>query len=45
VDRLRDDVRTFRIDRITTVRTLREEFRLSRADACHTAGVADARTV
>jgi predicted DNA-binding transcriptional regulator YafY len=44
-DHLRDDVRSFRLDRIRTVRDLRTPFRLRRADAFTAAGEADARTV
>ncbi len=44
-DRLRDDVRFFRIDRIKNLRSLSAEFRLRRADAFLTAGEVDARTV
>jgi predicted DNA-binding transcriptional regulator YafY len=44
-DRLRDNVRFFRIDRIKTVRSLPAQFRLRRADAFLAAGEDDTRTV
>lgn len=44
-DHLRDDVRSFRVDRIKELRGLPTEFRLRRADAFLTAGEPDARTV
>lgn len=44
-DRLRDDVRFFRIDRIREIRVDAEEFRPRRADLFLGAGEADARTL
>ena len=44
-DRLRDDVRFFRVDRIKVVRILPGEFRLRRADAFIGAGEDIARTM
>jgi predicted DNA-binding transcriptional regulator YafY len=44
-DRLRDDVRFFRVDRIKEVRVLPTEFRLRRADAFLAAGEDIARTM
>jgi predicted DNA-binding transcriptional regulator YafY len=44
-DRLRDDVRFFRIDRISNIHSLPAQFRLRRADAFLAAGEHDARTV
>lgn len=44
-DHLRDDVRSFRIDRIRNLRSLPATFRLRRADAFRAAGEDDARTV
>jgi predicted DNA-binding transcriptional regulator YafY len=44
-DRLRDDVRFFRIDRIHRIRRLETEFRLRRPDPFLAAGEPDARTM
>ena len=44
-DRLRDDVRFFRIDRIKRVSVLQPEFRLRRSEEFLEAGEGDARTV
>lgn len=44
-DRLRDDVRFFRIDRIKNIQLLREQFRLRRDDQFLTAGEPDAKAL
>jgi predicted DNA-binding transcriptional regulator YafY len=44
-DRLRDDVRFFRIDRINNMQLLSEQFRLRRADEFLTAGEPDAKAL
>jgi predicted DNA-binding transcriptional regulator YafY len=44
-DRLRDDVRFFRIDRIKNIRLLSEQFRLRRDDQFLTAGEPDAKSL
>ena len=44
-DRLRDDVRFFRVDRINRVSVLQPEFRLRRSEEFLKAGEGDARTV
>jgi predicted DNA-binding transcriptional regulator YafY len=44
-DRLRDDVRFFRIDRIKRIQLLREQFRLRRDDQFLTAGEPDAKAL
>lgn len=44
-DRLRDDVRSFRIDRIQTVHGLPTDFRARRADTFRAAGEPEARTI
>ena len=44
-DRLRDDVRFFRIDRIKNIQLLSEQFRLRRDDQFLTAGEPDAKAL
>jgi predicted DNA-binding transcriptional regulator YafY len=44
-DRLRDNVRFFRIDRIKRIQLLREQFRLRRDDQFLTAGEPDAKAL